>query len=79
MNKPIYRSVAIPKDPLPYDEWKRELRVSSLYYASSIIERVKMDEALDFASENKEPRFPERVTGSNLFGRMYKKIFKGRG
>ena len=80
MNKIHYQSVAFPQDPLPYDEWKKELKVSSLYYASSIIERIKLDEALDFASEHNEPRFPqEQSTGSNLFGRLFKKIFTGRG
>jgi len=80
MNKPYYQSVAVPQEPLPHDEWKKELKVSSLYYASSIIERIKIDEAIDFANEYHESRLPqEQSTGSNLFGRFFKKILTGNG
>lgn len=44
MNNPKYQSVSIPEEVLTYEEWRAELKVSTLYHAKSIIDRVTLDE-----------------------------------
>lgn len=44
MNNPKYQSVSIPEEVLTYEEWRAELKVSTLYHAKSIINRVTLDE-----------------------------------
>lgn len=77
MSNPKYQSVSVPQETLSYEEWRAQLRVSTLYHAKSIIERVNQDE-VEMYGKDFATTYMEQTKRKNLLSKFIHK-FKKQG
>jgi hypothetical protein len=51
MDKLKIQSVVIPTEKIQFEDWMVQLKVSSVWKASSITKRITIDEAIDYKKE----------------------------
>jgi hypothetical protein len=75
MSNPKYQSVSVPDETLTYEEWRAQLRVSTLYHASSIIERVNRDE-VEMYSKDFQTTYFEQTQRRSLLSKFIHRFSK---
>ena len=51
MDKLKIQSVVVPTEKIQFEDWMVQLKVSSVWKASSIAKRITIDEAIDYKKE----------------------------